>query len=473
MSNTHAVWNVRFLNQIMDSMAEGVFTMDMQGRITSWNQAMEKISGYTASQALGQTCALLGFSKCFGKHCPESINSCGILEHGSSEPKECVLRHKEGRDVPVIKQARVVKDEQEQIIGIVETITDVSELEKARQKAEEANLLLTRHYSLHNLIGQSRAMQEVFRRVKAAAGSRASVLIQGESGTGKELIASAIHYNSELGSQPFVTVNCSALSKTLLESELFGHAKGSFTGAHKDRRGRFEEAHGGSVFLDEIGDLSPPIQVKLLRVLQEREIERVGESRPRRVDIRVISASNRDLGELVSQGSFRQDLYYRLNVFPILVPPLRQRKEDIPLLISHFIQQQNQLTNKSVKGIQHKGLRLLMDYDWPGNVRELENAIQHAFVLCEQELLRPEDLPREIRSGKSALQAPARHPDQIQPRHPIKAGSLDKAELWRLLQDCGWNKAEAARHLGISRTAIWKYMKKWNIPLQDPGSEPG
>ncbi|MGM0424810.1 MAG: sigma-54 interaction domain-containing protein [Thermodesulfobacteriota bacterium] len=470
MTNTHAVWNVRFLNQIMDSMAEGVFTMDVQGRITSWNRAMEKISGYPASQALGQSCALLGFSKCFGRLCPKNIHSCGIMEYGYSEPKECVLRHKQGRDVPVIKQARVVRDEKEQIIGIVETLTDVSELEKARQKAEEANRLLTRHYSLHNIIGQSPAMQEVFHRLQAAAASRANVLIQGESGTGKELIASAIHYNSEVANQPFVTVNSSALSETLLESELFGHARGSFTGAHKDRRGRFEEAHGGSIFLDEIGELSPAIQVKLLRVLQEREIERVGESRPRKVDIRVISASNQDLKELVSQAGFRQDLYYRLNVFPVLVPPLRHRKEDIPLLVSHFIQQQNQQTGKDVKGIQQQGLRLLMDYPWPGNVRELENAIQHAFVLCEKELLRPEDLPREIRSGQSGIQTTQEPREQIQAPGPSKAGSLNREELWQLLRECNWNKAEAARHLGVSRTAIWKYMKKWNIPLQKPES---
>ncbi|MFP4391245.1 MAG: sigma-54 interaction domain-containing protein [Desulfohalobiaceae bacterium] len=471
MATTHAVWNVRFLNQIMDSMAEGVFTMDTQGRITSWNRAMEKISGYSASQALGQGCALLGFSKCFGKLCPENIHSCGILEYGQSEPKECVLRHRKGRDVPVIKQARVVRDEQEQIIGIVETITDMTELEKARHKAEEANLLLTRHYSLHNIIGQSRAMQEVFHRLQAAAASRANVLIQGESGTGKELIASAIHYNSNLANQPFVTVNCSALPETLLESELFGHARGSFTGAHKDRRGRFEEAHGGSIFLDEVAELSLAIQVKLLRVLQEREIERVGESRTRKVDIRVISASNQDLKELVSQGSFRQDLYYRLNVFPIVVPPLRQRKEDIPLLVSHFIQQQNQQTGKHIKGIQNLGLRLLMDYEWPGNVRELENAIQHAFVLCEQDFLKPEDLPREIRSGKHDMQTFPHSHNQRQTTGAVNSSSLDKEGLWQLLKECGWNKAEAARHLGVSRTAIWKYMKKWNIPLQSPESD--
>jgi transcriptional regulator with GAF, ATPase, and Fis domain len=258
-----------------------------------------------------------------------------------------------------------------------------------------------------------------------------------------------------------------------LESELFGHAKGAFTGAIKDRRGRFEEAHGGSVFLDEIGELSQAIQVKLLRVLQEREFERVGESWPRKVDIRVIAATNHDLDELVARGHFRRDLYYRLKVFPITVPPLRHRREDIPLLVSHFIQQQNELTGKNIQGVQHRAMRLLMDHDWPGNVRELENAVQHAFVLCNQKLMSAEDLPREIgvdgaRHQPGEPEAPAREGDRKK-----GAFSLDREKLWDLLRESGWNKAEVARQAGISRTAVWKYMKKWGIPLRKPDTDSG
>lgn len=470
---THSLWNVQFLNQILDSMAEGVFTLDTQGRITSWNSAMEWISGYPSSEALGNSCALLGFSRCMGMSCPEDIRHCGVLESDENEAKDCVLRHKQGRDIPVIKQARVVQDEQDRVVGIVETVTDMTELEKARQKAKEATQLLTQHYRLHNIIGQSKAMQDVCHRVRAAAESRANVLIQGESGTGKEVIASAIHYNSEQANQPLVIVNCSALSETLLESELFGHAKGAFTGAIKDRRGRFEEAHGGSIFLDEIGELSQAIQVKLLRVLQEREFERVGESRPRKVDIRVIAATNHDLDELVARGHFRRDLYYRLKVFPITVPPLRHRREDIPLLVSHFIQQQNTVTGKNIQGVQHRAMRLLMDHDWPGNVRELENAVQHAFVLCNQELISAEDLPREIgaegeRHQPGEPEAPAR-----QAKRNKAAIPLDREKLWDLLRESGWNKAEVARQAGISRTAVWKYMKKWGIPLRKPDTDSG
>ena len=461
-------WSAHFLSQILDSMAEGVFTMDTQGRITSWNRAMERITGYPAAQVLGRYCTFLGFSKCLGQVCPENINSCGILEQGYSEPRECVLMHKQGRDVPVIKQANLVRNDQGEPLGIVETITDMSELEKAKQKAEEASRLLTQHFSLYSIIGRSQAMQEVFHRLQAAADSSAAVLIQGETGTGKELIANAIHYNSKYANQPFVTVNCSALSETILESELFGHVKGAFTGAIYNRQGRFEQAHGGSIFLDEIGDLSPRIQVKLLRVLQEREVERVGDSKPRKVDIRVITATNYDLEDLVSRGEFRQDLYYRLKVFPISLPALRERREDIPLLISHFIRQQNEMTGKNVQGVEHQGLRLLMDHDWPGNVRELENAIQHAFVLCSGDKIKAADLPREITTGKSlkAASEPGMAGKYSQVgRQPLY---LDKDRLEELLYEHGWNKAQVARSLGVSRTAVWKYMKKWSIPLQDP-----
>jgi len=465
MDKTHAVWNVRFLNQIMDSMAEGVFTLDTQGRITSWNRSMEKITGYDASQALGRSCEILGFSRCFGKVCPADVNECGIFGHEHPEARECVLRHREGRDIPVIKQARVVKDDDGQVIGIVETVTDMTELHKARHKAEEAGRLLSEHYSFANILGKSQAMQEVFSRIRAAAASRATVLIQGESGTGKELIASAIHYNSDQADQPFVTVNCSALTESLLESELFGHVKGAFTGAVRDRRGRFEEAHGGSIFLDEIGELSPTIQVKLLRVLQEREVERVGESRPRKIDIRVIVATHRNLDSLAAQGLFRQDLFYRLKVFPIPLPPLRERRKDLPLLVSHFIAQQNDATGKKIKGVEPQAMRLIMDSPWPGNVRELENAVEHAFVLADQDMIRVNDLPREVQAGLAGNQ-PATAPVEEQvPARRRATSQPDREQLLELLQACGWNKAEVARRLGVSRTGVWKYMKKWGIPL--------
>jgi transcriptional regulator with GAF, ATPase, and Fis domain len=309
-------------------------------------------------------------------------------------------------------------------------------------------------------------MREVFTAIKAAASSSATILIQGESGTGKELVAGAIHYNSPFKDKPLVTVNCSALSESLLESELFGHVKGAFTGAIRDRKGRFEEAHGGTVFLDEIGEISPLIQVKLLRVLQEREVERVGESRKRKVDIRVTAATHQDLYRLVKEGRFREDLYYRLKVFPIHIPPLRKRKDDIPLLVSHFIDAQNQKTGKSISGVTQSSMRIIMDYSWPGNVRELENAIEHAFVLCNEDQIDLFDLPVEIRQMPYQPAQPQR--PSFSPPGPRARKKLTKTQLTDLLHACEWNKAEVARQVGLSRTAIWKYMKKWNIPLKAP-----
>ncbi len=462
MSKTHgSVWNNQFAERLLDSMAEGVFTVDTQGFITSWNPAMQRITGYSAEEAIGRSCQFLRFSKCFDMQCPSSISECSILEKETVNPTECRLQHKSGRPVSVIKNARAVKDGGGKSLGVVETVTDLTELTQARQKVEEAQHRLIETFHFGNIAGKSRVMQEVFNSIRLAAGSDANVLLQGESGTGKELVAGAIHYNSERGKGPLVTVNCSALTESLLESELFGHVKGAFTGADKERAGRFEEADGGTIFLDEIGDISPFIQLKLLRAIQEKQIERVGESRRRPVDIRIITAAQRDLYTLVQSGSFREDLYYRLKVFPVNLPNLRSRKEDIPLLIRHFIDKFNKKTGKLIKGISPEAARMLVDYNWPGNVRELENAIEHAFVLTSDDEIDVFDLPVEIR------QVEYYPPDARKINTQAKSArhKITKDLLLRMLEECGWNKAEAGRRLGHSRTSIWKYMKKWGIPL--------
>jgi PAS domain S-box-containing protein len=461
---THELWNVHFLNQIIDTMAEGLFTLDDQGIITAWNRAMEKISGYSALEAVGQRCDILQCSRCYGKQCPADIKECGVMRHGRTEAKECFVRHKDGYDVPVIKNARVAKDAQGRILGIVETITDLTELSLAKKREEDTRRQLKETFRLGNIIGKSPAMQNVFEAIRAAADSRATVLIQGESGTGKELVAKAIHFNTSENQRPLVTVNCSALSETLLESELFGHVKGAFTGAHKDHMGRFEQADTGTIFLDEIGELTPYMQVKLLRVLQEREIERVGDTKKRKIDIRIIAATNKNLTGLTRQGAFREDLFYRLKVFTIHIPPLRDRKEDIPPLTEFFIRKTGKREKKKIKGMSPGAMKRLMAHPWPGNVRELENAVEHAFVVCAADYISETDLPAEI---QAAAGSPRPVSVSRSPAEPATQ-SLNRETLVELLNQCHWNKAEVARRIGKSRTLVWKLMKKWNIPLQHP-----
>ncbi len=498
---THSIWNQDLMRQIINSVADGVFIVDPKGLISFWNPSMETISGFTAQEAMGKPCNLIACSSCPEEGCTDGFSDCSNINSKISETIECVLKHKNGTDVPIIKKSAAVTDSHGNFLGVVEAVTDISELKLARKKAQEAAIRLGDLQGMNQIVGKSHEIQRVFTSLNAAASSDATILIQGESGTGKELVASAIHYNSDRRDRPFIIVNCSALSESLLESELFGHVKGAYTGAVKDRVGRFEEAEGGTLFLDEIGELSPYIQVKLLRVLQEREIERVGDSQKRKVNIRIITATHRDLLGMVVEGKFREDLYYRLKVFPITLPPLKARKDDVPLLVGKFIEKMNEKSGKEIENVSQPAMKALLDYHWPGNVRELENAIEHAFVLCNGPLIELDDLPREIKEmGLTPLTTiqPAINANSPQPYQSIQTNpynqnyqsfsnlsipataptfnntappkprrpKIKKEELLTLLDECDWNKKEAGRRLGVSHTAIWKYMKKWDIPLK-------
>jgi DNA-binding NtrC family response regulator len=336
-------------------------------------------------------------------------------------------------------------------------------MEERRLQAEVQALRaeVSTKYQFSNILGKSKPMRELFALIKKVAGSRSTVLIQGKSGTGKELVAKAIHYNSPRREHPLVTVNCTAIPKELLESELFGHVKGAFTGAVANKRGLFEEADGSSLFLDEIGELPLELQVKLLRVIQEREFKRIGDTRTITVDVRLIAATNRDLAQAVKEGVFREDLYYRLNVIPIVLPTLQERAEDIPLLATHFLMKYAQEANPAIKGISREAMRLLLEYDWPGNVRELENVIERAVILAHGPQILPEDLPAHVHARK----APAHH---AAGRQRPTLEFLERDYIATVLQETGWHRMLAAHILGIDRRTLYRKIRTYRLQPTTP-----
>lgn len=453
---------------IIDTVPDGLMVLDQGCRIMRWNRAMEVLSGYLSEEIQGKTCTLLDFCH---PRTGERLNverQCLLSGgKGDSSPREmeCNLLHKSGERVPVRKVTRVIRDSEGGAVGLLDVLTDLRPLRNLEMQINE----LRRPPGIEapgRLTGRSRPMREVYERIRMAADSDVTVLIEGETGTGKELVAEAIHQESRRREKPLVKVNCSALAENLLESELFGHVRGAFTGAVNDKTGRIEAAEGGTLFLDEIGDLSPMIQLKLLRLLQEHEYEKVGESTTRKADMRIIAATHRNLREKVIEGRFREDFYYRIHVFSIPVPSLRKRREDIPLLYEIFVRQMNKRTGKSIDCLLEDARNCIMDYCWPGNVRELENAIEHAFVTCPDHCIRLEDLPFEIREACRGESDCGKMPKG--PGVPATAaGELTPEQLLSTLRECGWNRAEAARRLGIDRTTVWRKLKNWNI--EPPG----
>jgi len=362
---------------------------------------------------------------------------------------------KGGGYVHIMKNASVLRDTEEKVIGAVETITDLTELIDKDNRIEAYQRQLRSEDSFHGITGNSETMRRMFDIIKNAALSDAPVLILGESGTGKELVAGAIHELGPRKNMPFIKVNCASLNEALLESELFGHVKGAFTGAYKDRKGRFEAAHGGDILLDEIGDLPLSTQVKLLRVLEDQVIERVGDNEPLKIDVRIISATNKNLKALVEEGIFREDLYYRINTIPVMVPPLRERMEDFPMLIDYFFQRAKLKSGKSVNGIGSDAMALMLDYRWPGNIRELKGAVEYAFVSCREGYILPHHLPPAIIQGGK--------PANIVSYAPANRDEIKKKNLIVVLRQTGRNQSEAARILGVSRVTIWNRIRKYGI----------
>lgn len=427
---------------ILDSIADGVFTVDRDWRITSFNRAAEEITGIPKKEAIGQRC-------CDVFHASICETNCALKEtFESGRPlvnRAVYIIDAGGNSVPISISTAVLKGRNGDVIGGVETFRDLSVIEELRRE-------LKKKYSFHDIISKNSEMLEIFDILPGIAESDSTVLIEGESGTGKELVARAIHNLSRRKDKPIVTVNCGALPDTLLESELFGYRAGAFTDARRDKPGRFAIAERGTIFLDEIADISPALQVRLLRVIQERTYEPLGATESVQADVRIIVASNKNLDNLVKSGKFREDLYYRINVIRLELPPLRQRKEDIPLLIDHFIRRFNNLKKKLIADISPEVLAVLMNYEYPGNIRELENVIEHGFVLSRGSIININDLPEKVRPKERTL--------------AVQSSSLDDLEavyITEALRRNQWNRRKTAAELGIHKTTLWRKMKKLGI----------
>ncbi len=444
-----------YWEKVVDTIKDGIMIVDTGGTIVSVNRALEKMMGYSKDELLGSSCAIL---KCnIFEYAQQNKDGhwCVLFKTGQMSMRKCTFIRKDGKFVHALKNASLLKDSNGNVMGAVETITDLSEITEKDYQIEAFRRELRSENGFHGIIGTSVAMQRVFDLIRNAAQSEAPVIILGESGTGKELVAKAIHEIGLRNDKPFIKVNCATLNESLLESELFGHVKGAYTGAYKDRKGRFEAAHNGIIFLDEIGDLPLSTQVKLLRVLEEKVIERVGDNIPIPVNVRIISATNRNLKRLVAEGHFRKDLYYRINVVPITVAPLRERIDDIPILAESFFRRIRLKTDKKIVGISNEAMRLLMSYAWPGNVRELKGIFEYAFVTCQGAMIESHHFPPSIYHEKNTRQEP------VLP--PLTKNEIKKQKLIEALKKVGGNQTEAAKLLGISRVTVWNQMKKFNV----------
>jgi two-component system, NtrC family, response regulator HydG len=455
----------RYLKEIINTMNDGVLLVSPDGTILMVNQALEKISGYAREELIGRSCSTFHCDVCERVRSGGKGHWCQLFNGGESNRKSCFFVRKDGSSVHVLKNASLLRDSEGSVLGAVETVTDISEIDRRDQKIVELSRLLEEKPTFMGMVGNSPVMQKVYDLIEKAAQSQAPLIIYGETGTGKELVAQAIHHLGRRSEGPFLQVNCAALNEALLESELFGHVKGSFTGAYSHRQGRFEAADGGDIFLDEIGDLPISIQVKLLRTLETKQVERVGDHRPIHVDARIITATNRDLEQLVAKGTFREDFFFRINVIPIHLPPLRARLEDIPALTDHFIRHLRGKSGKDITGLAADAMDLFMQHGWPGNVRELKALLEYAFVVVEGGLIRGEHLPTKMASVR-------KDSPRESPTAPMPEPSSEKQALIQALTHCRGNQTQAARLLGVNRVTVWHRIRKHGLDprnLSGPG----
>ena len=427
----------------MDSIADGVFTVDLNWRILSFNRAAEQITGIPKEEAVGRPC-----HEVFRADICES----GCLIRQTIETKSAIMNmpifiyRADKKRIPISVTTTLLKDYDGKVIGGVETFRDLTAIKQLQDA-------LRKQSSFEDIVSKNEKMFKLFSILPQIAESNSTVLIEGASGTGKELFARALHHSSLNKEGPFMAVNCGALPDTLIESELFGYKAGAFTDARQDKPGRFAMAQNGTIFLDEVGDISPAIQIRLLRVLQEKVYEPLGATRTVKTNARVIAATHRDLAKLVDEGKFRQDLYFRINVIKLSIPPLAERKEDIPLLVDHFIERLNHEKNKRIIGIDQEAITALMLHDWPGNVRELQNAVEHASVLCREEMIRLRDLPAHLVPEN----------DSVILAKGLTLKEIEKDAILRALQRNSWKKVKTARELGIDKNSLRRKIMRFGI----------
>jgi PAS domain S-box-containing protein len=433
---------------ILDSINEGVFTIDLNWRITAFNRAAERITGVTREEAMGRPCCDVFHANICEKSCPlrKTLNTGKPTVNATAH----IIDH-QGRLIPIRISAAILRDDRGKAIGGVETFQDISRIEQLQKELES-------RYTFEDIIGRSSAMKSLFEILPQIAESSSTVLIEGASGTGKELFARAIHNLSARGKKRFVAINCAALPDTLLESELFGYKAGAFTDAKRDKAGRFALADKGTIFLDEIGDISPALQVRLLRVLQERTVEPLGAVTPMQVDVRVVAATNKDLAERVRIGKFRDDLYYRIRVIHLKLPELRHRREDIPLLVDHLVSKFNRLQGKDIAGVSLEAITCLMEHEFPGNVRELENIIEQAFVLCRGGMIELHHLPPEFRPAAAFSTEAA---------GAMSLHTMEKVLITDILRRHRGNRKRAAHDLGIDTSTLYRKIKHLQIDLPE------
>jgi len=444
----------RYLEKIISTMNDGLMIIEPDGKVRMVNRAFERLTGFRAMEVVGKPCTLINCDAC-EKTLKEGASWwCDLFEKGEVIRKRCVIARKDGSYQPVIKNASLLRDEEGKPLGAVETLTDISEAERLDQRIDNLTHQLDEVTGFHGIVGKSPVMRRVYQVIEKAAQSDAPITIYGESGTGKELVARAIHEIGRRKSGPFVQLNCAALNEALLESELFGHVKGAFTGAYRHRIGRFEAAHGGELFLDEVADIPLSIQVKLLRVLETKRFERVGDHLPVSADVRIITATNKDLTELIKLKKFRDDLFFRINVIPIHLPLLGERLEDIPLLASTFIERLRSRTGKKITGLTPEVMERFMSYSWPGNVRELNSALEYAFVIAESGRIGLDHLPPQLVPGSEVSS------------RDVTLGSAEKVKLIEALRQSQGNQSEAARILKVSRVTVWNRMRRHGIDLK-------